>query len=63
MKAYKVEIEKLSADWGRFKGWELIGYYTNEKKANRIAKEKYEERCAIDHGNTRVTIIEIDTKA
>lgn len=63
MKAYKVEIEKLSADWGRFEGWELIGYYTNEKKANRIAKEKYEKRCTVIQGNTRITPIEIDTEA
>ena len=62
MKAYKVEIETLSSDWGRHTGWELLGYYTNKEKAERIAKEAYENRCKIDTGETRITEIKIDTK-
>lgn len=61
MKAYKVEIEKLSFDWGRFEGYRLIGYYTNKAKAERIAKKEYENRCKIDTGETKITEIEIDT--
>lgn len=61
MKAYKVEIEKLSSDWGRFEGWKLIGYYTNREKAERMAAEAYYNRNYIDTGRTRVTEIKIDT--
>lgn len=62
MKAYKVEIEKLTFDWGRFDGWRLLGYYTNKDKAERTAKEAYENRNHIDTGRTRITEIEIDTE-
>lgn len=62
MKAYKVEIEKLSYDWGRPIGWKLVGYYTNKEKAERMAAEAYENRNYIDTGRTRVTEIEIDTE-
>ena len=61
MKAYKVEIEKLSYDWGRFEGWKLVGYYTKRKKAERMAVETYEKRNKLVTGRTRVTEIEIDT--
>ena len=60
MKAYKVEIEKLTFDWGRHDGWRLLGYYTNKDKAERTAKEAYENRNHIDTGRTRITEIEID---
>ena len=60
MKAYKVEIEKLSYDWGRPEGWRLIGYYTNKDKAEKTAKEAYANRNHIDTGRTRITEIEID---
>ena len=60
MKAYKVEIEKLSCDWGRFEGWKLVGYYTKKKKAERMAAETYANRNHIDTGRTRITEIEID---
>ena len=60
MKAYKVEIEKLSYDWGRPEGWRLIGYYTNKDKAEKKKKEAYANRNHIDTGRTRITEIEID---
>ena len=62
MKAYKVEIERLTFDWGRHDGWRLLGYYTNKEKAERIAKEAYEKRDKIDTGKTRITEIKIDTE-
>lgn len=62
MKAYKVEIEKLSWDWGKPEGWKLLGYYTNKDKAERIAKEAYENRNYIDTGRPLITEIEIDTE-
>jgi hypothetical protein len=62
MKAYRVEIEKLSFDYGRFEGYKLIGYYTNKEKAERIAKERYENRCKVVEGETQITEIEIDTE-
>jgi len=62
MKAYKVEIEKLSCDWGRFEGWKLVGYYTKKNKAERMAVEAYANRNPIDTGRTRITEIEIDTE-
>jgi len=63
MKAYKVEIERLSFDRGNHIGWKLLGYYTNKEKAERVAKEAYENRCEIDTGETRITEIDIDTEA
>ncbi len=62
MKAYKVEIEKLTFDWGRHDGWRLLGYYANKEKAERIAKEAYENRDHIITGEPRITEIEIDTE-
>lgn len=62
MKAYKVEIEKLTFDWGRPIGWKLVGYYTNREKAERMAVEAYQNRNYIDTGRTRVTEIKIDTE-
>lgn len=60
MKAYKVEIEELDFDRGYRIGWTLVGYYINKEKANRIAKETYENRNKVDTGETRITEIEID---
>ena len=60
MKAYKVEIEELSFDWGRFEGWKLIGYYANKEKAEKIAAEAYENRCKVTAGETRIEEIDID---
>lgn len=59
-KIYKVEIEKLAFDTGSFAGYKLVGYYTNENKANRIAKEEYDRRNLMIEGKTRVTEIEVD---
>jgi len=61
MKIYKVEIERLTADWGRHDGWDLIGYFANKAKAECVAAEKYNNRCVIDTGKTRITEIEVDT--
>ena len=60
MKIYKVEIEKLTFDMGRFCGWKLIGHFTNEEKAKRIAAEAYNNRSKIVEGETRITEIEVD---
>ena len=60
MKIYRVEIEKLTADWGRFDGYILIGHYLNKEKAERVANEKYNNRCPIVEGKTRITEIEVD---
>ncbi len=60
MKAYKIEIEELSADWGRFIGWKTIKYCTNKIKAEKIAKNLYENRCYMVEGKTRITEIEIE---
>lgn len=60
MKVYKVEIERLSFDMGHFLGWIELGYFTSKAKAERVAKETYENRCPIDRGNTRITEIEVD---
>lgn len=63
MKAYKVEIEILDWEKGFFiDGYQLIGYYTNKEKAEKIAKEAYENRCEVDRGETQITEIEIDTE-
>ena len=61
MKAYKVEIETFSFDWGWHADWKLLGYYTNKVKAETIATEAYNKRDPIDMGDTRITEIEIDT--
>ena len=60
MKIYKVEIERLSFDMGVFQGYELIGYYANKDKAEKVAKEAYEKRCPIDRGETKITEIEVE---
>lgn len=61
MKIYKVELETLTYDWGRHEGWELIGYYTNKEKAERIA-EQYEENKGFLQGEVRLEEIEVDTE-
>lgn len=61
MKVYKVEIEKLTFEEGYFDGYMLIGYYTNKEKAERVAKEAYENRNKIVRGETTITEIEVDT--
>ena len=60
MKAYKVEQERLSFDWGRFEGWDLVGYYFKKEKAEAIAKERYENRCKVVQGKVKITEIEIE---
>ena len=60
MKAYKVEIEKLSFEWGRHIGWEVIGYYANKEKAEKIASDAYENRCKYVEGEVNISEIEID---
>lgn len=59
-KIYKVEIEKLAFDTGSFTGYKLVGHYTSENKANRIAEERYNGRNLMIEGKTRVTEIEVD---
>ena len=59
-KIYKVEIEKLAFDTGCFTGYKLVGHYTNENKADRIAKERYDNRNLMTEGKTRITEIEVD---
>lgn len=61
MKVYKVEIEKLTFDKGCFDGYVLVGYYTNKEKAERVAKEAYENRNKVVRGKTTITEIEVDT--
>ncbi len=60
MKVYKVEIEKLTFDMGRFDGYKLVGYYTNKKKAERIAEETYNNRSKVVEGETKITEIDVD---
>ena len=60
MKIYKVEIEKLSFEWGRFVGYELIGYYTDKDKAEKVAKDTYENRCAYVQGKTIITEVMLE---
>lgn len=62
MTVYKVEIEKLTFDRGMFDGYELVGYYTNKTKAERIAKEKYNNRNTVVEGKTHITEIEVDNE-
>lgn len=61
MKIYKVEIERLSFDYGYFLDWDLVGYYMNKEKAERVAKDTYDNRCVVDQGETKITEIEVDT--
>lgn len=60
MKIYKVEIEELDYDWGRHEGWKLLGHYINKEKAEKVAKEAYENRCPIDTGEARIIEIEVE---
>ena len=60
MKMYKVEMKKLTFDMGLFDGYKTIGYYTSKAKAERIAKERYENRNKIVEGKTYVREIEVD---
>ena len=60
MKMYKVEMKKLTFDMGLFDGYKTIGYYTSKAKAERIAKERYENRSKIVEGETYVREIEVD---
>ena len=60
MTVYKVEIEKLTFDMGRFNGYKLVGHYTNKAKAERIAEEVYNNRNCVVEGKTRITEIEVD---
>lgn len=62
MKVYKVEIEKLTFDRGMFDGYELVGYYTNKKKAERIAEERYNNRNKVVEGKTNLTEIDVDNE-
>jgi len=43
MKVYEVRMEKVSADWGRFEGWENVAYTISEAKAEEIATAKKAE--------------------
>lgn len=60
MKVYKVEIEKLTFDRGMFDGYKLVGHYTNETKAKRIAEERYNNRNCVVEGKVHITEIEVD---
>ena len=60
MKIYKVEIEILDCCDGRYQGMKLIGHYVSKEKAERVAREAYENRCKVDRGDTEITEIEVD---
>lgn len=60
MKIYKVELETLTYDWGRHEGWELIGYYVNKDKANKIAENAYKNRNKVVQGEVRITEVNIE---
>ena len=62
MKIYKVEIEKLDFERGLFQGWLTTGYFANKEKAERMAKEDYENRDPVVRGKTRVVTIKVDTE-
>lgn len=62
MKMYRVEIERLTFDRGLFDGYELVGYFTNKAKAERVAEERYTNRRKVVEGKTKVTEIEVDTE-
>ena len=59
---YRVEIERLTFDRGLFDGYELVGYFTNKAKAERVAEERYTNRRKVVEGKTKVTEIEVDTE-
>lgn len=60
MKAYKVEIEKVTFDRGLFEGWEVVGYYVNKDKANKIAENAYKNRNKVVQGEVRITEVNIE---
>ena len=60
MKAYKVEIEKVTFDRGLFEGWEVVGYYVNKDKANKVAEDAYKNRNKVVQGEVRITEIDIE---
>ena len=60
MKMYEVKITKLTADMGRFDGYELIGYYTKKEPAERVAEERYAKRCKVTRGEVKIAEIEVD---
>ena len=58
---YKVKIEKLSKDWGRFIGWETYGYFsTKEKAAAKIAELEATPYWYMEHGEARIDKIEVE---
>lgn len=59
MTVYKVEITKLTFDMGAFDGYELVGYYANKDKAEKVAEERYVNRSKVVEGKTVVTKIEV----
>lgn len=59
MTVYKVEITKLTFDMGAFDGYELVGYYANKAKAEKVAEERYANRSKVVEGKTVITEIEV----
>ena len=59
MTVYKVEITKLTFDRGAFDGYELVGYYANKEKAEKVAEERYANRNGVVEGKTVITEIEV----
>ena len=58
MKIYKVEQEILSFDWGRFEGYEEIGYFDSKEKAE-AAKAEAEAKKSIVRGEVEITEITV----
>ena len=57
-KIYEVKIEKLSADWGRFEGWEILGFYASKASAEFARAKALQHKNPIIEG--RVEIVEHD---
>ena len=59
MKVYRVKIEKLTSDWGRFDGWRELGYYVNKAKAEEVGKDFSDSHNHIDFGKVKIDEIEV----
>lgn len=61
MYMYKVEIEKLTYDYGTRCGWKVVGYYISENKANKEAESAFLNRDRMIEGKTKITKLELNT--
>lgn len=57
MTIYEIKQAKLSFDWGRFEGYEIIGYWANKKTAEEIATALPR---TITEGEVIITEIEVN---